>query len=120
MLDAKRAFKKIGYSNLTRRIGCTNNDLNRIIDHVKNRKPVIMGGRVDSSVGDYGHAWVVDGVDGDYLHINWGWNGDCDGYFKKGNFNTKDFQMDPDTDSDGYPNHRHEFTRTYRYITYSL
>lgn len=29
-----------------------------------------------------GHAWVVDGHDGDnYFHMNWGWNGNANGYF---------------------------------------
>lgn len=29
-----------------------------------------------------GHSFVCDGIDNnDYLHINWGWSGDCDGYF---------------------------------------
>lgn len=28
------------------------------------------------------HAFVCDGYDGDgYYHINWGWSGQCDGYF---------------------------------------
>lgn len=30
-----------------------------------------------------GHAFVIDGYDGDGLfHVNWGWGGYCDGYFK--------------------------------------
>lgn len=29
-----------------------------------------------------GHIFVCDGMDSnDYLHINWGWNGHCDGFF---------------------------------------
>lgn len=35
---------------------------------------------------DEGHAWVVDGYDADnYLHVNWGWDGDYDGYFASNN-----------------------------------
>ncbi|MBO4446920.1 MAG: C10 family peptidase [Bacteroidales bacterium] len=35
-----------------------------------------------TSSGDYGHAFVVDGYDEDYrLHVNWGWGGECNGWF---------------------------------------
>ena len=45
---------------------------------VSNGRPVLYGG---SSTGG-GHAFVVDGYDGDGLfHINWGWGGQSDGYF---------------------------------------
>lgn len=27
------------------------------------------------------HAWICDGYDGDFFHMNWGWNGVDDGYF---------------------------------------
>lgn len=41
-------------------------------------RPILYGG--NSSGG--GHAFVVDGYDGDALyHVNWGWGGYCDGYF---------------------------------------
>lgn len=41
--------------------------------------PVIYAGQ--SSQG--GHAFVCDGYStDDYFHINWGWGGFCDGYFK--------------------------------------
>ena len=40
-------------------------------------KPIIYAG-----TGDGSHAFVVDGVDSEGLyHINWGWGGDCDGYY---------------------------------------
>lgn len=43
------------------------------------RRPVILGGQ---SVGG-GHSFVCDGYQGDdYFHINWGWSGDGDGYFR--------------------------------------
>ena len=43
------------------------------------RHPVLMGGQ-SSSVG---HAFVCDGYDtDDYFHINWGWSGGGDGYFR--------------------------------------
>ena len=30
---------------------------------------------------DGGHAWNIDGYDGDYFHCNWGWGGYQNGYF---------------------------------------
>lgn len=41
-------------------------------------RPMIYAGR-----GTGGHAFVVDGYDDaeDLFHVNWGWEGDCDGYY---------------------------------------
>lgn len=42
-------------------------------------RPVVLGGQ---SAGG-GHSFVCDGYDtGDYFHINWGWSGSSDGYFR--------------------------------------
>ena len=44
-----------------------------------------------------GHDWIIDGsqyeqmspgVNGLYVHCNWGWNGRCDGYYASDVFNT--------------------------------
>ena len=43
-------------------------------------RPVLMRGR---TVNDEGHAFVCDGIDADgLLHINWGWGGKSNGYFR--------------------------------------
>ena len=43
------------------------------------RRPVVLGGQ---STGG-GHSFVCDGYQGDdYFHINWGWGGSSDGYFR--------------------------------------
>lgn len=43
------------------------------------RRPVVLGGQ---SAGG-GHSFVCDGYDtGDYFHINWGWSGSSDGYYR--------------------------------------
>jgi hypothetical protein len=34
-----------------------------------------------------GHAWVMDGYQGDFFHMNWGWGGFQDGYFTLDNLN---------------------------------
>jgi hypothetical protein len=57
----------------------------------------------DDSWSHESHAWVVDGVavkrhrfanyqsfpDREYIHCNWGWDGDCNGYFILGAFETR-------------------------------
>lgn len=42
-------------------------------------RPILMGGESDASGG---HEFVCDGRDANgKFHINWGWEGDCNGYF---------------------------------------
>ena len=40
-------------------------------------RPIIYVGYSD----DGGHAWNIDGYNGDYFHNNWGWGGSQNGYF---------------------------------------
>jgi hypothetical protein len=50
-----------------------------IYSELAQARPVVMGGQ--SSTG--GHAFVCDGYESDdYFHINWGWNGGGDGFFR--------------------------------------
>ena len=50
-----------------------------IYDELAARRPVLLGGQ---SAGG-GHSFVCDGYEGDdYFHINWGWNGGGDGFFR--------------------------------------
>ncbi len=42
-----------------------------------------------------GHVFVCDGYDAsDYFHINWGWQGYCDGYFTLNNLSTGGYTFD--------------------------
>lgn len=51
--------------------------IDMIRESLLRNEPLIYGG-----VGQAGHEFVCDGIDSDdYLHINWGWGGSCDGYF---------------------------------------
>lgn len=83
-----------------------------IISHLKNNCIIIMGG-TDVSLGadsEVGHAWVVDGavyhkmifypisslggredeiLAMSYLHCDWGWGGDCNGYYNGDIFNVQ-------------------------------
>ena len=51
---------------------------NLIYDELRNSRPVYYSGTNYST----GHAFVCDGYDGEgYFHINWGWDGNRNGYF---------------------------------------
>ena len=53
--------------------------VNLIYTELANDRPVVLGGQ---SAGG-GHSFVCDGYDtDDYFHINWGWGGSSDGYFR--------------------------------------
>ena len=45
---------------------------------------------VTGADGIKGHAWVIDGIFNHYYHINWGWRGQSDGYYKIGIFDTEE------------------------------
>ena len=50
-----------------------------IASDLKAKRPVYISG---VTLNNEGHAFVCDGMNSDgYLHINWGWNGDSNGYF---------------------------------------
>ena len=50
-----------------------------IYTELANNRPVALGGQ---SIGG-GHSFVCDGYEADdYFHINWGWGGTSDGYFR--------------------------------------
>lgn len=58
------------------------NDL--IYDGLKNGGPVMLGGCINNILSSaYAHEYVCDGYSyDDMFHINWGWEGECDGYFR--------------------------------------
>ena len=52
---------------------------NRLYNEMAAARPVVFCGQSEGG----GHAFVIDGYDGKgYFHVNWGWGGDSDGYFK--------------------------------------
>lgn len=115
----KDTFEKYGY-DVTKKIGCANADIRRITQQiVDERKPVYMRGQMkDIVTGEQkGHAWVIDGVNGDMFHINWGWHGDSDGYYSKGVFNTADL-MSYDSSDPGISNMSADFYHYFRYLLY--
>ena len=71
-----------------------------IYDELAAERPVLYDGQ--SSGG--GHAFVVDGYDGDELfHVNWGWGGSQDNYFALSVMNPGDNSgIGASTSNDGY------------------
>ena len=62
-------------------------------------RPVAYGGQ--SSGG--GHSFVCDGYQGeDYFHINWGWGGKSDNYFKLSVLNSDEQGIGGSSSKDGY------------------
>lgn len=73
-----------GYSKTARyadRSGYTSKTWNNMIyEELKEGRPVLYGGVTPTGGG---HEFVCDGYEsGDYFHINWGWGGLSDGYFR--------------------------------------
>lgn len=65
-----------GYSAESRCCRCYNaHDALQLINaDLEARRPVLLSGG--------GHCFICDGRQGDYLHLNLGWNGDADGYYR--------------------------------------
>lgn len=83
--DAATAFvKNFGYDplsvNYLTRLYYSDEEWMRIIDkEISNGRPILYSG-VDATSG--GHAFVFDGIDDNGLvHINWGWDGDANGFY---------------------------------------
>ena len=58
-------------------------------NELNNNRPMIYVGYSD----DGGHAWNIDGYDGEYFHNNWGWGGSQDGYFLLSSLNGFDYSQ---------------------------
>lgn len=128
---AKRTLRNFGYGNVRKYYGFEKADKNRVISMLTNRYPVY----TDGSKGlKNGHAWVIDGLyvrdkvklstgetsRQNLFHINWGWNGQSDGYYSQGVFDaTKCISTENGVDENpGTQTYR--YTWNYRTITYSL
>ncbi len=120
--DAKDCLEKFYYKNVSLNLGY---DENRVIASLDNGCPVFMSA-IAGLFG--GHAWVIDGyTKREYvsntghvkdtqtlIHCNWGWNGDCNGYYTSGIFNTRKA-----TSYDGYGNYMNKnYWYAFNTITY--
>lgn len=62
-----------------------------VYSEIAKRQPILYGGS-DASMG--GHAFVLDGYNEDGLvHVNWGWEGDEDGYYNIALLNPGSYQF---------------------------
>ena len=53
---------------------------NVLKNELDQNKPILFSGFSDS-YGNGGHAWNIDGYQGNNLHCNWGWGGYSNGYY---------------------------------------
>ena len=54
-------------------------------------RPIYYSGQTNKGYDDGGHAFVLDGYNtSGYFHVNWGWNGNSDGYFVSSLLNPDD------------------------------
>lgn len=116
----KRALEAIGgYVDVDKHLGFGDKNQKIAKRVIKNGKPVYLRGQG----GGHAHGWILDGyVDvgsDDFYHINWGWNGSCDGYYSCGNFNTEKRNFTDNIDS-GKSTIARNYVRYYRLVTYSL
>lgn len=76
---------------------------NEIYDELSNYGPIIYVGTADTTA----HCFVVDGwKSGNYLHIDWGWDGSFNGWFQLNAFNVPENII-----QDGSYNRRHRMLR---------
>ena len=100
-------------------------DEDAIIEAIDNGCPAFVAGisgRID------GHAWVIDGykrqfrtVNNEiqyryYVHCDWGWKGDCNGYYHSGIFDLID--GDNEFDRPYNYNNIYNYHKLFRTITY--
>lgn len=58
----------------------TNEEWREILSNeLINKRPILYNA---FTANQEGHAFVCDGFTRDYFHMNWGWGGNCDGYYK--------------------------------------
>mgnify|MGYP002623482419 CR=1 FL=1 len=70
-----------------------------IYHEIANKRPVCYGGQ--SSGG--GHEFVIDGYQGeDFFHVNWGWGGQSDDYFKLSALNPYEQGIGGSSTDDGF------------------
>lgn len=73
--------------------------VNLIYGELAEGRPVALGGQ---STGG-GHSFVCDGYQGDdYFHINWGWGGSSDGYFRLSALNPREQGFGGSSSLDGF------------------
>ena len=74
-------FKYNEYINVRYKENYTDTEFRNILkNELDYNRPLIYSGYEDSNYNG-GHAWNIDGYQGNNLHCNWGWGGYNNGYF---------------------------------------
>ena len=105
MLNAlKSYFDYDGAARLVYREDYANADWEKMVyDELVAQRPVYLSGFSESASGQVGHAFVCDGYDGQGLfHINWGWGGMSDGFFRLTLLNPDDHGTGGNNGSGGF------------------
>ena len=99
--DAMEYF--FGYDNNIKKVYRSDYDSEEweelVYGELSKKYPVYYSGRTNH---DSGHAFVCDGYDNGFFHINWGWGGYCDGHFKLSVLDPSVGSYSDTESSDGY------------------
>lgn len=100
----KEYFDYDGAAHMVYRDEYTNADWEKMIyDELAAKRPVYLSGTSVSGTSVVGHAFVCDGYDGEGLfHINWGWGGMSDGFFRLTLLNPDDHGTGGNNGSGGF------------------
>lgn len=100
----KEYFDYDGAAHMVYRDEYANADWEKMIyDELAAKRPVYLSGRSVSGTSEVGHAFVCDGYDGEGLfHINWGWGGMSDGFFRLTLLNPDDHGTGGNNGSGGF------------------
>lgn len=82
---SKALINDFGYDNTIKqesRYSYTEEEWEELIyNELVNQRPIFYSAKSSASGAMAGHAFVVDGFDGELFHFNWGWGGTGNGYF---------------------------------------
>lgn len=100
----KEYFDYDGAAHMVYRDEYANADWEKMIyDELAAKRPVYLSGTSISGTSVVGHAFVCDGYYGEGLfHINWGWGGMSDGYFRLTLLNPDDHGTGGNNGSGGF------------------
>ncbi len=100
----KEYFDYDGAAHMVYRDEYANADWEKMIyDELAAKRPVYLSGTSVSGTSAVGHAFVCDGYDGEgRFHINWGWGGMSDGFFRLTLLNPDDHGTGGNNGSGGF------------------